>query len=69
MAKNPDVQYVTTEPTTDSAGGSYRAGDYWVDTDADGYPVIYRHNGTAWVLKDKADSTNCGRRIWRYYCK
>ena len=52
-----DVQYVTTAPTTDSAGGSLSAGDYWVDTDASGYPVIYRHNGTAWVLKDKADQS------------
>ena len=55
--KKSDVQYVTTAPTTNSAGGSLSAGDYWVDTDASGYPVIYRHNGTAWVLKDKADQS------------
>lgn len=52
-----DVQYVTTAPTTNGAGGSLSAGDYWIDTDASGYPVIYRHNGTAWVLKDKADQS------------
>jgi len=56
-----DVQYVTTAPTTDANGGSLSNGDYWVDTDADGYPVIYRHNGTAWVLKDGTDqSTSAG---------
>ena len=33
------------------------AGDYWIDTDASGYPVIYRHNGTAWVLKVNSDQS------------
>ena len=56
-----DVQYVTTAPTTDANGGSLADGDYWIDTDADGYPVIYRHNGTTWVLKDGTDqSTSAG---------
>ena len=32
-------------------------GDYWIDTDESGYPVIYRHNGSAWVKKDNADQS------------
>ena len=52
-----DVQYGASQPLTDTAGGALADGDYWVDTDADGYPVIYRHNGTAWVLKDNTDQT------------
>jgi len=52
-----DVQYTTTAPTTDTGGAALADGDYWVDTDASGYPVIYRHNGTAWVVKDNADQT------------
>ena len=56
-----DVQYGSGEPTTDSAGGSLADGDYWIDTDEDGYPVMYRHNGSAWVLKDNTDqSTSAG---------
>ena len=35
--------------------------DYWIDTDESTYPVIYRHNGTAWVVKDNTDqSTSTG---------
>ena len=56
-----DVQYTTIEPTTDSLGGALANGDYWVDTDENSYPVIYRHNGSAWVLKDNSDqSTDAG---------
>jgi len=59
--KASDVQYGSSAPLTDTAGGALADGDYWVDTDADGYPVIYRHNGTAWVLKDNTDqSTSAG---------
>lgn len=33
-------------------------GDLWVDTDqTDEYPVIYRYNGTNWILIDNADQT------------
>jgi len=55
--KASDVQYATSAPLTDSSGAALADGDYWVDTDADGYPVIYRHNGTAWVLKDNTDQS------------
>ena len=56
-----DVQYTTTAPTSDTGGNALADGDYWVDTDASGYPVIYRHNGTAWVAKDATDqSTSAG---------
>ena len=56
-----DVQYTTVAPTTDTGGNALVDGDYWVDTDASGYPVIYRHNGTAWVAKDATDqSTSAG---------
>ena len=46
-----DVTYLTSEPAVGAVGA------YWIDTDADGYPVIYRSNGLAWVLKDNADQT------------
>jgi len=49
-----NVTYATAAP---SAGN---AGNYWVDTDANGYPVIYRDNGSAWVLKDNTDQTTSG---------
>jgi phage tail sheath protein FI len=52
-----DVQYATTAPTSDTLGGALADGDYWIDTDASGYPVIYRHNGSAWVQKDNADQS------------
>ena len=59
--KVSDIQYITTAPLTNSVGGSLADGDYWIDTDADGYPVIYRHNGTSWIVKDKTDqSTSAG---------
>jgi hypothetical protein len=45
------VNYGTAAPT----GGS--VGDYWIDTDAAGYPVIYRHDGTSWVQKDNTDQS------------
>jgi hypothetical protein len=52
-----DVQYSTTAPVTDTAGGALADGDYWIDTDASGYPVIYRHNGSEWVAKDNSDQS------------
>jgi len=55
--KASDVQYGSSAPLTDTAGGALADGDYWVDTDEDGYPVIYRHNGTDWVLKDNTDQS------------
>jgi len=34
------------------------AGDIWVDTDQlDAYPVIYRYNGSAWIVTDNTDQT------------
>ena len=56
-----DVQYVTSAPLLDGSGNALTDGDYWIDTDASGYPVIYRHNGSAWVAKDATDqSTSAG---------
>ena len=52
-----DVQYGSQAPTSNSTGGSLADGDYWIDTDEDGYPVMYRHNGTAWVRKDNTDQS------------
>lgn len=50
-----NVSYATSAPAPGSAG------DYWIDTDAAGYPLIYRSNGSAWVVKDNADqSTSSG---------
>ena len=55
-----DVQYTTTAPTSDTGGNALADGDYWIDTDASGYPVICRHNGTAWVVKDGTDQSTSG---------
>ena len=55
--KVEDVQYGSAAPTQDSGGNALADGDYWVDTDAAGYPVIYRHNGTSWVAKDNSDQS------------
>lgn len=52
-----DVQYSSSAPLTDSNGGALSNGDYWIDTDAADFPVIYRHNGTAWVKKDNTDQS------------
>lgn len=49
-----NIAYGTAEPSTGNSG------DYWVDTDAKGYPVIYRHDGNGWVLKDNTDQTTSG---------
>ena len=50
-----NVSYGTGAPVVGSAG------DYWIDTDASGYPVIYRSNGASWVAKDTTDqSTDAG---------
>ena len=55
--KASDVQYGSAAPTTDSGGNALANGDYWIDTDAAGYPVIYRHNGTVWAKKDNTDQS------------
>ena len=46
-----NVTYATGAPSVGSVG------DYWIDTDEAGYPVIYRSSGSAWVKKDNADQT------------
>jgi phage tail sheath protein FI len=51
------VQYATSAPTTDLTGSALTDGDYWIDTNAETYPTMYRHNGTAWKLKDNTDQT------------
>ena len=55
--KASDVQYGSAAPTSDSGGNALANGDYWIDTDAAGYPVIYRHNGTVWAKKDNTDQS------------
>ena len=53
--KATNVTYTSAAPAIGADG------DYWVDTDEDNYPVIYRSNGAAWVVKDNADqSTSAG---------
>lgn len=49
--KVENVTYTSSAPTVGADG------DYWIDTDADGYPVIYRSNGSAWIVKDNTDQT------------
>lgn len=52
-----DVQYGSQAPTSNTSGGALSDGDYWIDTDEDNYPVIYRHNGSDWVVKDNTDQS------------
>ena len=49
-----NVSYATSAPAVGSAG------DYWIDTDETGYPVIYRSSGSAWVVKDTTDQSTSG---------
>jgi phage tail sheath protein FI len=51
------VQYATSAPATDATGAALVDGDYWIDTNAETYPTMYRHNGTSWKLKDNTDQT------------
>lgn len=48
-----DIVYQTSAPNA----ALYSVGQYWIDTNEATYPVIYRHNGTSWVMKDSADQT------------
>jgi len=52
-----DLQVTATEPTTQSDGSTALAsGDIWVDSgDLENFPVIYKHDGDAWVLVDNTD--------------
>ena len=49
-----------TEPTTQSDGTTaLAAGDLWLDSgDLVNYPLLYRYDGTDWVLIDLADQTS-----------
>jgi phage tail sheath protein FI len=51
------VLYSSAAPLTNSVGGSLADGDYWIDTNEAGYPVIYRHNGSAWIAKNNTDQS------------
>jgi hypothetical protein len=56
-----DVQYGSRAPLTKAAGGALAGGEYWIDTDEADYPVIYRYNGSAWIMKSNSDqSTDAG---------
>jgi len=50
-------QKASTVVYTSSAPAVGADGSYWIDTDADNYPVIYRSNGSAWVVKDNTDQS------------
>jgi hypothetical protein len=55
-----DLQMVSGEPTTNSAGNALADGDVWIDTDElDVYPKIYKYNSSTskWVLLDNADQS------------
>jgi phage tail sheath protein FI len=49
--KATNVTYTSSAPVVGADG------DYWVDTDEADYPVIYRSNGSAWVVKDNTDQS------------
>lgn len=54
-----DIQYSTTEPLLDGAGGALGATDIWVETDGTEaeYPKIYRYDTANWLLHDNTDQS------------
>ena len=54
-----NIQYGTTEPTQNKAGGALQADDVWIDTSAieRDRPKLYKYNGSAWILHDNTDQT------------
>jgi len=55
-----DLQIDAVEPTTQSDGTTPLAsGDLWIDSgDLENYPVVYKHDGSAWVLVDTTDQVS-----------
>lgn len=53
----PTLYGQSADPRDNVPAPVLSAGDIWVDTDQDPYPVIYRWSGTAWVLVDNTDQT------------
>ena len=51
-----DLQVASSEPTTQSGGGSLNSGDLWLDSDdTENFPVIYKYSGSAWAKVDGTD--------------
>src|SRR5690606_20122550 len=53
----PTLYGQSADPRDNVPAPVLSAGDIWVDTDQDPYPVIYRWSGTAWILVDNTDQT------------
>lgn len=56
-AGRPTLFAQSQDPRDNYPAPALAAGDIWVDTDKDTYPVIYRWNGVTWVLVDNTDQT------------
>lgn len=63
-----ELQLRSAQPTKRKDGVSTLVvGDVWVDSDAAGYPVIYRWSGSAWVKLDNADQSSVNGVIFSHY--
>ena len=54
---NPTLYAQPADPRSDVVPPTLANGDVWVQTDAVPYPVIFRWNGTTWVLVNNTDQT------------
>lgn len=54
---NPTLYTQSSDPQDDVSPPVLVSGDIWVDTNVNPYPVIYRWNGSAWVLVNNSDQT------------
>lgn len=54
---SPDLFVQSADPQDNIPTPTLTAGDIWVDTDIDPYPVIKRWSGSAWVVVDNTDQT------------
>lgn len=53
----PTLYSQSADPRDNVPAPTLAQGDIWVDTDVAPYPVIYRWNGSAWILVDNSDQT------------
>ena len=54
---SPTLYTQSQDPRDNIPTPSLSSGDIWVKTDSLPYPVIYRWNGSTWVLVDNSDQT------------
>ena len=64
-AGNPTLYTQSQDPRDNIPSPTINNGDLWVQTDVSPYPVIYRWNGSVWVLVDNTDQTTPSGIIFR----